>query len=133
MDYQGERNLSRNNNNNLSLIRIIVLFISIELNSLIFSTQFILIAGSANPSMQLLYEASLCLWQLTFLQEAADEISCSQEIITHLVEIARTAQKEKVRFTIQNPHQPLCKDQKKEELYKGIELSSMLLKPSNKE
>ena len=53
-------------------------------------------AGSATPSLQLLYEASLCLWQLTFLQEAAEEISHSQEIISHLVEICRTAQKEKV-------------------------------------
>lgn len=47
--------------------------------------------------MQLLYEAALCIWQLTFLHEAAEVIASSSGIVVNLVEIARTAQKEKVR------------------------------------
>lgn len=46
--------------------------------------------------MQLLYEAALCIWQLTFLDEAAEVIASTSGIVSSLVEIARTAQKEKV-------------------------------------
>lgn len=46
--------------------------------------------------MQLLYEAALCIWQLTFLDEAAEVIAGTPGVVASLVEIARTAQKEKV-------------------------------------
>ena len=57
--------------------------------------------GGTPPNMQLLYEAALCIWQLTFLPEAAEKIgektaNPSSSVVAHLVDIARTAQKEKV-------------------------------------
>ncbi len=57
---------------------------------------YILFAGGTPPNMQLLYEAALCIWQLTFLDEAAEVIATTAGIVASLVEIARTAQKEKV-------------------------------------
>jgi len=52
-------------------------------------------AGAPAPNMQLLYEAVLCIWQLTFLQEAAETIA-SSAVVPSLVEVAKIAQKEKV-------------------------------------
>ena len=45
--------------------------------------------------MQLLYEAVLCIWQLTFLREAAEAVATSS-VVPSLVEVAKSAQKEKV-------------------------------------
>lgn len=53
-------------------------------------------SGGSPPNMQLLYEAALCIWQLTFLNEAAEVIANTSGVVASLVEIARTAQKEKV-------------------------------------
>lgn len=53
-------------------------------------------AGGNQPNMQLLYEAALCIWQLTFLHEAAEIISTTAGVIGNLVEVAKTVQKEKV-------------------------------------
>lgn len=47
-------------------------------------------------NVQLLYEAALCIWQLTFLQQAAEALA-SSSIVSSLVELARVAPKEKVR------------------------------------
>ena len=56
-------------------------------------------AGAAQaaqaPSSQLLYEAGLCAWQLTFYPPAAQAMASSR-ITPALVNLARTAQKEKV-------------------------------------
>lgn len=54
-----------------------------------------LAAGSAAPNVQLLYEAALCNWQLSFLPAAA-EVMANSGVVPNLVELARTAQKEKV-------------------------------------
>jgi V-type H+-transporting ATPase subunit H len=51
--------------------------------------------STAPPSQQLLYEAGLCVWQLTYYQPAAQAMG-STGIVQALVEQARTAQKEKV-------------------------------------
>ena len=48
------------------------------------------------PSHQLLYEAGLCAWQLTFYKPAAQAMASSR-ITPALVNLARHAQKEKVR------------------------------------
>ena len=56
-------------------------------------------AGAAQaaqaPSSQLLYEAGLCAWQLTFYPPAAQAMASSR-ITPALVNLARNAQKEKV-------------------------------------
>ena len=55
-------------------------------------------SSQSGPSnQQLLYEAGLCVWQLTFLPEAASVMG-SSGIVQGLVEMARSAQKEKVRL-----------------------------------
>ncbi len=55
-------------------------------------------SSQSGPSnQQLLYEAGLCVWQLTFLPEAAGVMG-SSGIVQGLVEMARSAQKEKVRL-----------------------------------
>lgn len=46
-------------------------------------------------NVQLLYEAALCIWQLTFLPQAAEVIAASG-IVASLVDLARVAPKEKV-------------------------------------
>ena len=53
------------------------------------------------PSHQLLYEAGLCAWQLTFYKPAAQAMASSR-ITPALVNLARHAQKEKVR-TLPSP------------------------------
>ena len=57
-------------------------------------------AAQAAPSHQLLYEAGLCAWQLTFYHPAAQAMASSR-ITPALVNLARHAQKEKVGH-------PLC-------------------------
>ncbi|CAL5229877.1 g13289 [Coccomyxa viridis] len=52
-------------------------------------------AAQAAPSHQLLYEAGLCAWQLTFYHPAAQAMASSR-ITPALVNLARHAQKEKV-------------------------------------
>eukprot|EP00199_Chlamydomonas_sp_CCMP681_P000500 CAMPEP_0119101222 /NCGR_PEP_ID=MMETSP1180-20130426/332_1 /TAXON_ID=3052 ORGANISM="Chlamydomonas cf sp, Strain CCMP681" /NCGR_SAMPLE_ID=MMETSP1180 /ASSEMBLY_ACC=CAM_ASM_000741 /LENGTH=464 /DNA_ID=CAMNT_0007085307 /DNA_START=21 /DNA_END=1415 /DNA_ORIENTATION=+ len=55
-----------------------------------------LLKASNSPSnSQLLYELCLCVWQLTFMQAAAEALGTAG-VVKPLVEIARTAQKEKV-------------------------------------
>ena len=55
-------------------------------------------SSQSGPSnQQLLYEAGLCVWQLTFLPEATSVMG-SSGIVQGLVEMARSAQKEKVRL-----------------------------------
>lgn len=60
-------------------------------------------AGSAGgpgaPGSQLLYEAGLALWQLSFYQPAAAAMG-SAGVLPGLVELARTAPKEKARPTL---------------------------------
>ena len=50
--------------------------------------------GAASHSQQLLYETTLCIWQLSFLQAAAEAMATG--VVPGLVETARTAAKEKV-------------------------------------
>jgi len=52
-------------------------------------------AAQPAPSHQLLYEAGLCAWQLTFYHPAAQAMASSR-ITPALVNLARHAQKEKV-------------------------------------
>lgn len=52
--------------------------------------------GPGAPSSQLLYEAGLAIWQLSFYQPAAAAMG-SAGVLPGLVELARTAPKEKVR------------------------------------
>ena len=55
---------------------------------------------SAAPNQQLLYEAGLCVWQLTFYEPAAEAMG-SSGVVQGLVEMARSATKEKVRPQLQ--------------------------------
>jgi hypothetical protein len=64
--------------------------------------------GGPAPNMQLLYEAVLCIWQLTFLQEAAEAIA-STAVVPNLVEVAKSAQKEKVHPPAMTHHAHLCR------------------------
>lgn len=50
---------------------------------------------NAAPNQQLLYEAGLCVWQLTFYEPAAEAMG-SSGVVQGLVEMARLATKEKV-------------------------------------
>ena len=50
---------------------------------------------SSAPNQQLLYEAGLCVWQLTFYEPAAEAMG-SSGVVQGLVEMARQATKEKV-------------------------------------
>jgi len=52
--------------------------------------------GPAAPNSQLLYEAGLCVWQLSFFTPAAAAMG-SAGVLPGLVELARGAAKEKVR------------------------------------
>ena len=52
--------------------------------------------GPGAPGSQLLYEAGLALWQLSFYQPAAAAMG-SAGVLPGLVELTRTAPKEKVR------------------------------------
>lgn len=52
--------------------------------------------GQPAPSHQLLYEAGLCVWQLTFYPPAAQAMA-GVGIVPGLVDVARHAAKEKVR------------------------------------
>ena len=56
-------------------------------------------AAQAAPSHQLLYEAGLCAWQLTFYHPAAQAMASSR-ITPALVNLARHAQKEKVSMSL---------------------------------
>ena len=60
-------------------------------------------AAQAAPSHQLLYEAGLCAWQLTFYHPAAQAMASSR-ITPALVNLARHAQKEKVSNPFYWPH-----------------------------
>ena len=51
---------------------------------------------SSAPNQQLLYEAGMCVWQLTFYEPAAEAMG-SSGVVQGLVEMARQATKEKVR------------------------------------
>ncbi|KAG1680806.1 hypothetical protein FOA52_008139 [Chlamydomonas sp. UWO 241] len=53
-------------------------------------------ASNVPANTQLLYELSLCAWQMTFVSEAAEMMGRSG-IVKALVEVARTAQKEKLQ------------------------------------
>lgn len=54
-------------------------------------------AGSSAASIQLLYQTLFSLWSLSYSPEAALEIACSKiGLVSTLVEIARSTQKEKV-------------------------------------
>ena len=53
-------------------------------------------ASSAAPNQQLLYEAGMCVWQLTFYEPAAEAMG-SSGVVQGLVDMARQATKEKVR------------------------------------
>ena len=53
-------------------------------------------SSSGAHNHQLMYEACLAVWQLTFYQPAAEAMS-SAGIVIGLVETARTATKEKVQ------------------------------------
>ena len=55
--------------------------------------------GPGAPGSQLLYEAGLALWQLSFYQPAAAAMG-SAGVLPGLVELARTAPKEKARPTL---------------------------------
>jgi len=52
--------------------------------------------GPAAPNSQLLYEAGLCVWQLSFFTPAAAAMG-SAGVLPGLVELPRGAAKEKVR------------------------------------
>ncbi|EIE21667.1 vacuolar ATP synthase subunit H [Coccomyxa subellipsoidea C-169] len=52
-------------------------------------------SGQPPPSAQLLYEAGLCVWQLTFYAPASQAMA-SASIVPSLVDLARHASKEKV-------------------------------------
>lgn len=52
-------------------------------------------ASNSPTNSQLLYELCLCTWQMTFVKQAA-EIMGKSGIVKALVQVARTAQKEKV-------------------------------------
>ncbi len=53
-------------------------------------------ASAAAPNQQLLYEAGMCVWQLTFYEPAAEAMG-SSGVVQGLVDMARQATKEKVR------------------------------------
>lgn len=53
-------------------------------------------AGSGQLNIQLLYEASLCCWELSFYRPAADVLCGSTNVVGALVDIVRLAQKEKL-------------------------------------
>lgn len=53
-------------------------------------------ASAAAPNQQLLYEAGMCVWQLTFYEPAAQAMG-SSGVVQGLVDMARSATKEKVR------------------------------------
>ena len=52
-------------------------------------------AAQAATNQQLLYEAGMCVWQLTFYEPAAEAMG-SSGVVQGLVEMARQATKEKV-------------------------------------
>lgn len=52
-------------------------------------------ASAAAPNQQLLYEAGMCVWQLTFYEPAAQAMG-SSGVVQGLVDMARSATKEKV-------------------------------------
>lgn len=52
-------------------------------------------ASAAAPNQQLLYEAGMCVWQLTFYEPAAQAMG-SSGVVQGLVDMARSASKEKV-------------------------------------
>ena len=52
-------------------------------------------ASAAAPNQQLLYEAGMCVWQLTFYEPAAQAMG-SSGVVQSLVDMARSATKEKV-------------------------------------
>ena len=54
-------------------------------------------ASSAAPNQQLLYEAGMCVWQLTFYEPAAEAMG-SSGVVQGLVDMARSATKEKVTY-----------------------------------
>lgn len=56
-------------------------------------------AAQAAPNQQLLYEAGMCVWQLTFYEPAAEAMG-SSGVVQGLVEMARQATKEKVSLPI---------------------------------
>ncbi|EFN53238.1 hypothetical protein CHLNCDRAFT_32265 [Chlorella variabilis] len=52
--------------------------------------------GSGQLNIQLLYEATLCCWELSFYRPAADVLCGSTNVVGALVDIVRQAQKEKL-------------------------------------
>jgi len=54
-------------------------------------------ASVAAPNQQLLYETGMCVWQLTFYDQAAEAMGNSG-VVQGLVDMARQATKEKVGF-----------------------------------
>lgn len=58
--------------------------------------------GQPPPSHQLLYEAGLCVWQLTFYPAAAQAMA-GASIVPSLVDLARHASKEKVLLPSHSP------------------------------
>lgn len=52
-------------------------------------------ASATAPNQQLLYEAGMCVWQLTFYEPAAQAMG-SSGVVQGLVDMARSATKEKV-------------------------------------
>jgi len=80
--------------------------------------------GSGSSSFQMLYEAGLCVWLLTFLPEACEQLKSSGALAS-LVEIARTAQKEKVvRVVVLALHNMLLCDESQGTSY-GTDLSEL--------
>jgi V-type H+-transporting ATPase subunit H len=59
-------------------------------------------SGQPPPSAQLLYEAGLCVWQLTFYPAAAQAMA-GASIVPSLVDLARHASKEKVLLPSHSP------------------------------
>lgn len=56
-------------------------------------------ASAAAPNQQLLYEAGMCVWQLTFYEPAAQAMG-SSGVVQGLVDMARSATKEKVTLHV---------------------------------
>lgn len=52
--------------------------------------------GSGQLNIQLLYEATLCCWELSFYRPAADVLCGSTNVVGALVDMVRLAQKEKL-------------------------------------
>ena len=64
-------------------------------------------ASSTAPNQQLLYEAGMCVWQLTFYEPAAEAMG-SSGVVQGLVDMARSATKEKVTTYVDHDCQALC-------------------------